>query len=418
MSAFVTYPGPGVTSYLNFASFPTVAPDGALALARDTDVLYAYNAGTVSWVQISGPVTGALTIGAIDGAATSANGLRLVADVLYTQSASDTVPGMVNLAAQSFAGAKTFEDPVSILERVKIGEGSDPSYVPTNAVIISTAAGTDDAGYSLNVEGNQDTVSALFGAYGGAGIDYAYLGTDSTHTLGLYTDGVTRLNIREDGQSLFATNTIPSGVFPTPTNSVLSVLVYNAESLDAFVVVDDNETVKLTITKDGVITANNLSGTNTGDAAIAAFGSSPTADGATISGQAITLQPADSTHPGLVTAGTQTIGGAKTCAASLTLQAGFTRANRTISSNFTIDSVTPDDILFVDTSGATVSLTLPAPAAGRTFMLVDSTNSFATNNLTLVRHGSEKINSLAASKVFRGGGPVWTITTDGTDWYL
>lgn len=54
------------------------------------------------------------------------------------------------------------------------------------------------------------------------------------------------------------------------------------------------------------------SGTNTGDVTLAAVGSSPSANGASLTAQALTLQPADGTHPGLVTSGTQTIGGAKT----------------------------------------------------------------------------------------------------------
>lgn len=62
----------------------------------------------------------------------------------------------------------------------------------------------------------------------------------------------------------------------------------------------------------GTVTASNLSGTNTGDVTLSAFGSSPDAKGATLSGQALTLQPADATHPGLISAATQTIGGAKT----------------------------------------------------------------------------------------------------------
>lgn len=41
-----------------------------------------------------------------------------------------------------------------------------------------------------------------------------------------------------------------------------------------------------------------LSGTNTGDVTIAAFGSTPNAFGLSLSGQALNIQPADATHPG------------------------------------------------------------------------------------------------------------------------
>lgn len=44
------------------------------------------------------------------------------------------------------------------------------------------------------------------------------------------------------------------------------------------------------------------SGTNTGDVTLAAVGSTPSANGASLSGQVLTLQPADATHPGVLPA--------------------------------------------------------------------------------------------------------------------
>jgi hypothetical protein len=49
-----------------------------------------------------------------------------------------------------------------------------------------------------------------------------------------------------------------------------------------------------------------------GVTSLAAVGSSPNANAGTISGTTLTLQPADGTNPGVMTAGTQTLGGAKT----------------------------------------------------------------------------------------------------------
>ena len=73
----------------------------------------------------------------------------------------------------------------------------------------------------------------------------------------------------------------------------------------------------------GTISASNFtgtsSGTNTGDISVGAFGSTPDAKGASLSSQTLTLQPADATHPGAVTTGTQTIAGAKTLSSALTL---------------------------------------------------------------------------------------------------
>jgi len=75
------------------------------------------------------------------------------------------------------------------------------------------------------------------------------------------------------------------------------------------------------ITAAGSISATNISGsssgTNSGDVTLTAVGASPNADGASLSGQALTLQPADGTNPGLLTAASQTIGGTKTFTGSI-----------------------------------------------------------------------------------------------------
>lgn len=54
-------------------------------------------------------------------------------------------------------------------------------------------------------------------------------------------------------------------------------------------------------------------------ATLTSVGSSPNANAATLSGQQLQLQPADASNPGLVTAGTQTLGGNKTLNGALTV---------------------------------------------------------------------------------------------------
>lgn len=76
------------------------------------------------------------------------------------------------------------------------------------------------------------------------------------------------------------------------------------------------------------LSASNLSGTNTGDVTLTAVGSSPNANGASLSGQSLTLQPAGLTNPGVVTAGAQVLGGQKILAAGT--QIGGTAATQTL----------------------------------------------------------------------------------------
>jgi len=64
-----------------------------------------------------------------------------------------------------------------------------------------------------------------------------------------------------------------------------------------------------------------IAGTNSGDVSLAAVGSSPSANGASLSGQVLTLQPADGSQPGLLTAIAQTIAGVKTFANNIIAQA-------------------------------------------------------------------------------------------------
>lgn len=71
-------------------------------------------------------------------------------------------------------------------------------------------------------------------------------------------------------------------------------------------------TVGGNVSATGAVTGSNLSGTNTGDVTLAAIGSVPNANGASLTGQQLTLQPADASFGGVVTTGLQTFAGDKT----------------------------------------------------------------------------------------------------------
>jgi hypothetical protein len=111
-----------------------------------------------------------------------------------------------------------------------------------------------------------------------------------------------------------------------------------------------------------------------------------------------------------------TAAGSTTGTAVTTLTGALAVTVNTVSSTYTIDNSTTDYEVWANTSGGSFTITLPAPTAGRQLVLVDSTNSFATHNLTLARHGSENIDGVAASKVYAAAGTRATITSDGTNW--
>ncbi len=66
------------------------------------------------------------------------------------------------------------------------------------------------------------------------------------------------------------------------------------------------------LTTDGTVASWASVSGGSGVTTMAAVGSSPSANAASISGVTLTMQPADATHPGVVTTAAQTFGGAKT----------------------------------------------------------------------------------------------------------
>ena len=197
--------------------------------------------------------------------------------------------------------------------------------------------------------------------------------------------------------------------------------VVNADTTTTANITDS--TNKRFVTDAQLTVIGNTSGTNTGDVSIGAFGSSPDAKGASISGQTITLQPADATHPGLITTGSQTIAGAKTFTGAATLLstdvsgtagAGFAGFTTTQSSAPTApvagfkqfaDStgrfswIRSDGFIRKFDSTLTGDRTYTLPDATGTF---DLTNNTATLTNKTISGASNTITNLAASSIASG----------------
>lgn len=90
--------------------------------------------------SFTAPVTGTVGIGTYDSQAPSVNGLVSAAGLLYAQSASSTVPGMVNTTTQSFQGAKTFNSPVSLTTINSLGSGVSITPANNENLTLTTAA--------------------------------------------------------------------------------------------------------------------------------------------------------------------------------------------------------------------------------------------------------------------------------------
>jgi hypothetical protein len=98
--------------------------------------------------------------------------------------------------------------------------------------------------------------------------------------------------------SLAAVGSSPNANGATLTGQVLAL--QPASGTQPGVVSTGAQTFAGAKTFSSTVGASNLSGTNTGDVSLGAAGSSPNANGATLTGQVLTLQLADTSNPGLI----------------------------------------------------------------------------------------------------------------------
>jgi hypothetical protein len=77
-----------------------------------------------------------------------------------------------------------------------------------------------------------------------------------------------------------------------------------------------------------------------------------------------------------------------------------------------------DHVIYADTTGGAVTLTLPAPAAVGAGGVLRFIKKVAANNLVIAPNGGEKINGVAASKTVTAINTIYEIFCDGTDWIL
>lgn len=84
----------------------------------------------------------------------------------------------------------------------------------------------------------------------------------------------------------------------------------------------------------------------------------------------------------------------------------------------TSQSVTTGKTYLVATASHAVSMNMPTPSANAWFWVKDVSGNAAVHNITLVRHGSEKINGVASNKVLSISAGEWLFACDGTDWYM
>ena len=263
--------------------------------------------------SLGGQTISSLLSAAAFGVTPNANGLTVTAgasgaaNTIAMQPADATHPGGIlgTSAAQTLAPTFTFSQP-PIMSGVNISSNT----ILTSAL---SSAATNATGSSIALrDGNSNT-----------GFNEAYENLTTTVT----SASQLTLSVSSSPLQILTGSTAQKVVLPDTTTTIVGkkFLIRNSSSALTSVYAADGTTLLVTVPANAerwfFITATSsangtwsytvatVSGTNTGDVTIGAFGSTPNANGLSISGQALTLQPASATQPGaIVGSGAQTLG--------------------------------------------------------------------------------------------------------------
>jgi hypothetical protein len=181
-----------------------------------------------------------------------------------------------------------------------------------NRVTLTDVYGWYNAGYSSFIA--SATVTNETGFYA-AGTSRA---TNNYGFVGAMTAGANRWNLYMSGTAINYLNgplTIGTNNSNARKLNVNGTVGINKDSVTLITSAGSNDILVLDTTTNQVkrISASSIGG---GVTTMAAIGSSANANGASISGSTLTLQPASASFGGVVTTGTQTFGGAKTIAST------------------------------------------------------------------------------------------------------
>lgn len=352
MSQYSRYPTIGAGSWKAPVATPSDLPltgnvDGDARITQSTDSLYVW--GGSSWMLVASPSGSGMAITALSGDV-SANG-----------------PGAVAATVNSVGGKSAADVATSVSDTQAATALNTASTIVKRNGSGNFAAGTITAALTGTASGNlvsinSDTTQAQVIAAASTGTDFTVATVAGTTTLAIPSaSAVNRGLLTSADFSTFSAkqSTVTIGALDAQaanaTGLALVSNVLSTQSADAThpgVVNTTTQSFAGNKTFTGTIGASNLSGTNTGDVTLGAVGSSPNANAASLSGQVLTLQPADATNPGVLTTGSQAIAGAKTFSSVVNANAGI---DRSTSGTLTIGA-TNSTIINIGNAGATVNI--------------------------------------------------------------
>ncbi len=313
------------------------------------------------------PGAGGLTMGNI-GSSPNDQGGTISGGILTLQPAGSLNGGIISNGNQIIPGAKTF-----------------PSFLATG--------GYHTALYPVDSRNSSDTDPAM----------YVYSSSLSATTKGLVamTGAASSTTVIMDARS----NSGAAG----HTNGVRQWAVFGDGTMYNKAADDGTGVAKMATVTNGIFGYQAIPGGGSGVTTLAPVGSSPNGDGATISGNTLTLQPAGVESPGVVTASDQEFSGNKTYNDNVTIKGGLLTMG--------ISDVVSGEMLIHSADDAHTRIISPGTlTAPRGYSLPDNSGVFAVsaNGVATSANGDINIPGVLLNVRFLTSGTTYTPTLGTT----
>lgn len=438
--------GGGLTKYSTFSAFSPGTAVGDVAIAQDTLQIYSWNGS--AWVVNTGVSDGNIqTSVAETQAATNAN----TASTIIKRDASGnfsagTITASLSGNASTATSATSFTGSLSGDVTGTQSATAIASTVVTGKLITGfvsgagTVAATDTVLQAINkldgnVAGKEPTITTLAASKGGLGTDAsAFTGVVKASSGVFSASSLVNADVSNTAAIAYSKLALSNSIVNADISSSAAIVDTKLATISTAGKVSNSATTATNANTASAIVARDASGNfSAGTITAALSGNATTATTATnfsgsLSGDVTGTQGATAISSTVVTGKLLTgyVSGAGTVAGTDTVLQGIQKLNGNIgllqscnalvsvSGNVTLTN----KALHLVSTAAARSLTLPSPTSGAVIMIKDSTGSCATNNITLVRAGSEKIETVAASYVLDTDLGAWMLVSDGTDWWI
>lgn len=249
-------------------------------------------------------------------------------DTLVLQPADSSNPGGVSTAAQNFAGDKTFDDDVIVAGSIDAQGGIDSSTTTLDIGATATTINIGNSGSTVTIAGTTlyENVTDL-------------LVQDKTITI---NDGGATASAGDSGIEIEENSAITGYAKVSSDRNNWELKAPN----QAGVAVIDPGTAGITLDQS-----------SHDPVTLASVGSTPNADGATLTGQVLNLEPADSSNPGVVSTGAQNFAGNKTFDDDVIVSGSIDAQNGIDSTTGTLDIGATATTINIGNTGSVVTIT-------------------------------------------------------------